>query len=136
MSELSASLDLPLGMAAPTGARHTLRQILLTWGYTDEDWLDESGLLISELVANAVRHGGGCLEVRVQAHGRLVTVSAADGSSVIPRRREPGPAGGLGLALIERFADGWGIENHHGGKRVWIRLRAHPAADGDDRADG
>ncbi|MEV4415807.1 ATP-binding protein [Catellatospora sp. NPDC049609] len=136
MSELSASLDLPLGLSAPTGARHTLRQILLTWGYADGDWLDEAGLLISELVGNAVRHGGGCLEVRVQAHGAMVTVSAADGSSVIPRRREPGPHGGLGLALIERFAAGWGVEDHHGGKRVWIRLRAYPAGGDDDRADG
>jgi anti-sigma regulatory factor (Ser/Thr protein kinase) len=127
VSELSARLDLPLGITAPTGARKTLRQLLITWDYTDRDWLDGACLVMAELVTNAVIHGGGCLEVRVQAHERTVRVSAADGSSIVPRRKQGQRSGGLGLVLIERLSTKWWVENHQGGKRVWIELLPYPA---------
>jgi hypothetical protein len=34
---------------------------LTAWGFTDTAWLAQAVLVVSELVANAVRHGGGCL---------------------------------------------------------------------------
>ena len=129
MSELSARLDLPLGILAPTGARKTLRQLLITWGYSDRDWLDDACVVMSELVTNAVLHGGGCLEVGVQAHEGTITISAADGSSVVPRRKRGQRSGGLGVVLIERLSTVWWVENHHGGKRVWVELLPYPASD-------
>ena len=132
MSELNARLDLPLGAMAPTGARKTLRQLLITWGYTNEFWLDNACVVMSELVTNAVLHGGGCLEVAVQAHEGTVTISAADGSSVVPRRRRGQRSGGLGLVLIEQLSTKWWVENHHGGKRVWIKLTPYPRVNGSE----
>lgn len=129
VSELSARLDLPLGIHAPTGARRTMRQLLISWGYTDSEWLDHGCVVIAELVTNAVKHGGGSIEVAVQAHEGAVTISAADGSSVVPRRRRGQHKGGFGLALIEEFSTAWGIDNHHGGKRVWVRLAPYPVND-------
>jgi len=126
MSELSARFDMPLGSYAPRMARRAVSAVLAGWGFTDPDWLDEASILVSELVTNAVNHGGGCLELRVQAHGDQVTVSAADGSSVVPRRRRPDDAGGRGLELIEALSARWGVEDHEGGKRVWIELAACP----------
>jgi anti-sigma regulatory factor (Ser/Thr protein kinase) len=122
MSELSARFDMPLSAYAPRMARRAVGAVLAGWGFTEPEWLDDASILVSELVANAVNHGGGCLELRVQAHGDRVIVSAADGSSVVPRRRSPDDAGGRGLALIEALGAGWGVEDYEGGKRVWIEL--------------
>ena len=129
MSELNARLDLPLGTMAPTGARRTLRQLLITWGYQDQDWLDDACLVMAELVTNAVLHGGGCLEVGVQAHEGTITISAADGSSIVPRRKRGQRSGGLGLVLIDRLSAAWWVEDHHGGKRVSVRLLPYPHTD-------
>jgi anti-sigma regulatory factor (Ser/Thr protein kinase) len=126
VSELRARLDVPSGAAAPRGARKRIRQLLTAWGFTDDDWLDVADVVVSELVANAVRHGGGLREVAVRAHETQVTVSAADGSKVLPRRREPDATGGYGLALIDLLAAAWGVDDHEEGKLVWIRLRPHP----------
>lgn len=125
MSELTARFDLPLGLRAPAAARHTVRSVLTAWGFTDEDWLGDAELVIGELVANAVRHGGGSLALDVQAHDQHVTLGAADGSSVVPRRRDATDEGGRGLAIVEALVERWGVHNHHGGKRVWARLPEH-----------
>jgi len=131
MSQLSARLDLPVNRPdAPRYARRAARMMLAGWGFQDPRWLDDAELVVSELVTNAVRHGGGLIELRLEAHDEAILVSAADGSSVVPRRRAPdgGPRddGGRGIAIIEEFAQDWGVENHEGGKRVWVRLAAPP----------
>jgi anti-sigma regulatory factor (Ser/Thr protein kinase) len=124
MGELMARFDLPLGVGA---ARDAVRSVLWSWGFRDLDWLAQASVVVSELVSNAVVHGGGSLQLDVQAHSEHVTIGAADGSPVVPRRREADPAGGgRGLALIEAFAARWGVHDHEDGKRVWVRLAPHP----------
>jgi anti-sigma regulatory factor (Ser/Thr protein kinase) len=122
MSELTAHLDVPLGPHAPSTARRAVTAVLAGWGFRDESWLDSAAIVVSELVTNAVRHGGGCVELRVECHDHRVTLSVADGSSVVPRRRDPDDQGGRGLALIEAMSAGWGVQDHQGGKRVWVEL--------------
>ena len=124
MATLNAALDLPLGEHAPRAARRALHAVLESWGFTDREWRSGAAIVVSELVTNAVVHGGGCVELRVEAHERQVRISVADGSAVIPRRRDPDRRGGRGLALIEAVADRWWIEEHDGGKRVWAELPA------------
>jgi anti-sigma regulatory factor (Ser/Thr protein kinase) len=126
MSELTAHLDVPLGPHAPGTARRAVTAVLAGWGFHDDCWLDSAAVVVSELVTNAVRHGGGCVELRVECHERRVTLSVADGSSVVPRRRDPDDQGGRGLALIEAMAAGWGVQDHQGGKRVWVELDPCP----------
>ena len=129
MSELRAVLDLPLGQHAATDARHAVEAVLRSWDLSSPAWLFDAVLVVSELVTNAIRHAGGCLELRLTAHDRQVTISVADGTSVIPRRRASDTAGGRGLTLIEAAAQEWGVEDHHGGKRVWVRMPPCPAPD-------
>lgn len=127
MSELSARFDLPLGPEAARAARHATRTVLHSWGYCHRAWLDHAEIVVSELVSNAVKHGGGCLSLDLQAHEEHVTVAAADGSAVVPRRRdEPDSDGGRGVLIIEALSTRWGVHDHQGGKRVWIQLRPHP----------
>jgi anti-sigma regulatory factor (Ser/Thr protein kinase) len=128
VSELNATLDLPLGNAAPAAARKAMRHMLIAWQLTDPDWLDDAELVVSELVTNAVRFGGGCIELSMQSHEGRVILRAADGSSVVPRDRGPGAEGrGYGIRLIESCGEAWGVEDFHGGKRVWVRLRVCPS---------
>ncbi|MEV0902049.1 ATP-binding protein [Actinoplanes sp. NPDC049802] len=126
MSELTAHLDVPLGRSAPAAARRAATAVLAGWGFRDTDWVDACAVVVSELVTNAVRHGGGLIELSLEAHGGRVTVSVADGSSVVPRRRDPDGIGGRGIALIEALSAGWHVENHHGGKRVRVELEPYP----------
>lgn len=122
MSELTAHLDVPLDRGAPAAARRAVTAVLAGWGFRDTDWLDAAAVVVSELVTNAVRHGGGCVALALESHDERVTVSVADGSSVVPRRRAPDDAGGRGIALIEALSEGWTVENHRGGKRVLVKL--------------
>jgi anti-sigma regulatory factor (Ser/Thr protein kinase) len=126
MSELTAHLDLPLGLPAVKAARRVVRSMLRGWGLTDDEWLDRASLVVSELVTNAVRHGGGCLALDLRADEGIVTVGAADASALVPRRGEvyEDGTGGYGIGIIEALASRWGVDDQEGGKRVWVRL--HP----------
>jgi anti-sigma regulatory factor (Ser/Thr protein kinase) len=129
MADLSAHIDLPLGEDAARVARHAVRPILEGWGFTHEDLLDAAAIVVSELVTNAVRHGSGCLELTLSAHDGQVTVSAADGSAVVPRRREAGIGGGRGIALIEALSQSWGVQDFDGGKKVFVVLAPYLGPD-------
>lgn len=122
MSELTARLDLPLGLHAPAAARQAVTGVLYGWGYHDQDWLDGAAVLASELVTNAVRHGGGSVELALRLHEQLVTMSLVDGASVVPGRPGDGEAGRRALAVIEALAARWGVRDHEGGKQVWAEL--------------
>ena len=126
---MKARFDLPLDVAAPKAARDTLDPVLRSWGFREPDWLDQAKVIASELVTNAIRHGGGCLFLDLQANGDLVTIGAADGSATVPRRRDA-EGGGRGLALIEALALRWGVHDHEDGKRVWAQLPPPPERTG------
>ncbi|WP_130509992.1 ATP-binding protein [Krasilnikovia cinnamomea] len=139
MSELTAQLDLPLGVDAPAAARRVVTAVLTSWGFREEHWLEATQVVVSELVTNAVRHGGGAVAVSIETHQEQVTLAVADGSSVVPRRRDPDEAGGRGVAVIEALSSAWGVRDHQGGKQVWVQLRTYPgplpAHPGTDRTD-
>ncbi|GLY04220.1 hypothetical protein Acsp01_45990 [Actinoplanes sp. NBRC 101535] len=108
--------------------------MLAGWGFQDPDWLDSAAVVVSELVTNAVLHGGGCVALNVESHDGVVVVSVADGSSVVPRRRDPDGLGGRGIALIEAMSAGWSVHNHQGGKKVRVELLPCPGATVRDAA--
>ncbi|WP_203779605.1 ATP-binding protein [Actinoplanes philippinensis] len=126
MSSVTAHFDLPLDGSAPGWARSAVTAVLGGWGLRDPAWLDDAAVVVSELVTNAVRHGGGQIVVDVEAYGRQVIVSVADGSSVVPRPREPDGTGGLGLRIIESLTTRWYVQSYQGGKRVRAELPLSP----------
>ena len=86
-------------------------------------------LMLSELVANAVQHGGAgpaeVLEVRVASSVRRVRVEVIDPGwdGAEPPERIQHPDGGYGLVLIEHLSDGWGREaTAEGGSLAWFEL--------------
>jgi anti-sigma regulatory factor (Ser/Thr protein kinase) len=118
---------------APALARRAVVDALQAGGLPE--LADTATLLVSELVTNALRHGGGPRELFVQVDDAAVAVGVRDAS---PRAPHPvtgeGPGamrvvdGGLaengrGLLLVELLADTWGWRPEDGGKLVWFRLR-------------
>jgi anti-sigma regulatory factor (Ser/Thr protein kinase) len=126
MSGLTARLDLPLGHQAPRAARAAVAAVLGAWGHTDADWLGAAALVTSELVTNAVLHGGGWLSLHVESHDGRLIIAVTDGSAVVPQRRPPDARGGRGLAIIDSLSTRWGVHDHEGGKRVWVELAPFP----------
>ena len=88
-------------------------------------------LLLTELITNAVRHGGASsgqrVAVRLARSPRAIRVCVTDpGRGFAWRGRDPGgPAasGGFGLVLVDRLASRWGIEPREDSTTVWFELR-------------
>ena len=93
-------------------------------------------LMLSELVANAVQHGGAgpteVVEVRVRSTSQRVRVEVLDPGwgGTTRRERIQHPDGGYGLLLVEHLADGWGREaTADGGSLAWFELDLDGLAD-------
>ncbi|WP_411116750.1 ATP-binding protein [Streptomyces sp. 058-1L] len=86
------------------------------------DMADALVLVVSELVTNALRHGGGSFSVRLTAHPDAVEVAVDDVSPRMPRLRAPDltdDGGGFGWPMINRLARTTAITRRRaGGKTV------------------
>jgi anti-sigma regulatory factor (Ser/Thr protein kinase) len=86
-------------------------------------------LLVTELVTNAVQHGGvgseGCLEVELRLWPQRVRVEVLDPGTefmrVRPRVGRDDP-GGWGLVLVDRIAARWGVGRGSSFTRVWFEI--------------
>jgi anti-sigma regulatory factor (Ser/Thr protein kinase) len=82
-------------------------------------------LIASELVTNAVQHGGGPIELRLEHSDGVVTIEVVDGDSTAqPLLRSPAgdDGGGRGLRIVETLAREWGVRATETGKIVWASL--------------
>ncbi|WNM47056.1 ATP-binding protein [Kitasatospora sp. CM 4170] len=83
---------------------------------------DAPCLILSELVTNALVHGGGAPAVVLELRGGRLYITVSDASPVPVVRRAPDDArtGGRGLDLVDALADEWGVELIGSyGKAVW-----------------
>ncbi|MFD6877488.1 MULTISPECIES: ATP-binding protein [unclassified Streptomyces] len=85
-----------------------------------ERLVDDVLLVVSELVSNAIRHGGGVTGFHVQILAGRVEVAVSDASTLFPRT--PGTPihapGGFGWLLVNRIADRTEIRSHDEGKTI------------------
>ncbi|GAA2228609.1 hypothetical protein GCM10010232_13330 [Streptomyces amakusaensis] len=128
---VEAGWPLPHSPRSAGRARALLRERLADWGIAGET-ADDASLLLSELVANAVRHtpapDGRGIGVRITlGDGTLrLEVADADGRRPEPREAAAEEEDGRGLALVRALAERWGCgERAQGaGKTVWAELKA------------
>jgi anti-sigma regulatory factor (Ser/Thr protein kinase) len=85
-------------------------------------------LLLSELVTNAIQHGGAgpheTIKVQLASTRKRVRVEVLDpGSNQSGARERLEEGGGYGLLLVDHLADAWGREPmESGGCRAWFEL--------------
>jgi anti-sigma regulatory factor (Ser/Thr protein kinase) len=118
------SLRITGGVGAPAEARKALREFHPELA---PELMQVIVLLASELVSNAVQHGGSkSVAVRFEVLPQYVRVEVADeGPGFKPgttrMARHPGGPGGWGLRLVDEMADRWGAFD--GDQfRVWFEL--------------
>lgn len=107
-------------------ARRLVETALNSWGLPG--LADDSALIISELIANAVRHARSD-SVRVTVNlvaERRVRLAVVDKSPVLPQLRTPSleDVQGRDLPQVNALADRWGTDRLPWGKRVWAELLA------------
>jgi len=112
---------------APTTARHALDGLE---GMVSRALLDDTRLLVSELVTNSVRHTG------QGPHGWVRMVVTQSGGRLRVEVSDPGPGfepaairspsihqiSGWGLYLVEQVATRWGVGNGGLGSLVWFEV--------------
>ncbi|SCF69564.1 SpoIIE family protein phosphatase [Streptomyces sp. Cmuel-A718b] len=127
---LVATWDLADEATTPATARVLVRDRLQGWGL-DEDTVDATELIVSELVTNAVRYGTPPLRLRLLLDSTL-TCEVHDGSTAAPHLRHARTVdeGGRGLFIVSRLASHWGARHGPDGKVLWTEqeLPDDPAA--------
>ncbi|MEV0454184.1 ATP-binding protein [Catellatospora methionotrophica] len=114
----AASIRLPGGRSSGMIARYFVRAQLGAWQLRDPS--GDALILASELVSNAVLHGGGAVAIRLARIGGGLRIEVTDRSPVPPQRRPAGVDGGLGLGLVEGLSARWGVVPGRTGKVVWL----------------
>jgi anti-sigma regulatory factor (Ser/Thr protein kinase) len=124
----SVEAAVPGGPDAAQRARGFVRHALR--GRVPPRRLHDVALLVTELVANGVRHGGADtgaeLQVRVVGRPPALRVEVVDPGrrrdGVAPRHPDVnGGGGGLGLHIVDRVASRWGVRDGPP-TTVWFEL--------------
>ncbi len=118
-------LSMVAGVDAPYAARQALEALA---GRIDENLLEKTRLIVTELVTNSVQHAppgeGGEVDMSVSPFPDCLRIEVTDGGSGFkldtPELR-PGQTSGWGLWLVEQLTDRYGIDRQHS-TRVWCEI--------------
>ncbi|MER5669209.1 SpoIIE family protein phosphatase [Streptomyces mirabilis] len=113
-----ASWELSNAPAAVRIARQAAARQLSEWGL--EHLVPTVELIVSELVTNAIRYGGGPICLRLIQH-QVLTCEVSDSNTSHPRPRQPHiiDEQGRGLFLVAQLSRRWGSRSATDGKVVW-----------------
>ncbi|MFD3524995.1 SpoIIE family protein phosphatase [Streptomyces sp. NPDC058653] len=113
-----ASWEYPAEPDSVALARRDIMDQLAAWGLEAQSM--DTELVISELVTNAVRYGGGPVGVRLIRDGVLIC-EVTDSSNTQPRllRANATDEGGRGLFIVAQCTTRWGSRYGLRGKTIW-----------------
>lgn len=104
---------------APSQARRMIGQHARNLGQR----VDDVALVLSELVTNSVVHGNSSDEIEFSLEvGNSIRVEVTDRGTGFDPTREPVGGNGLGLVLVERLAQDWGVTRDGDEFTVWAVL--------------
>jgi anti-sigma regulatory factor (Ser/Thr protein kinase) len=108
-------------------ARRLVRNACRSW---PDDRVEDAELLVTELIANAVQHANGPVDLNIAGGPNLLRVEVTDTNPQHPsliNQPRIDDEGGRGLCLVSTIADAWGSESIgqglNPGKTVWFELR-------------
>jgi serine/threonine-protein kinase RsbW len=117
-------------LEAPAAARRALDRL---GGQLEEDVIDRSALVVTEVVTNSVTHAGltaaqpidlniqvlpGCLRIEVTDEG-------SGGFAPVVTLPHPGQDSGRGFWMVDQLADRWGVDVTRS-TRVWCEFDLDP----------
>ncbi|MEU8794088.1 ATP-binding protein [Streptomyces sp. NPDC048643] len=122
MDTLSVDATRDRSAACIADARESVRSFIEGLGPISDDAADTVVLVVSELVTNALRHGGGAYTLDLIARPDSIEVAVHDHSPQAPRMRTPdlhGGTGGFGWHMVNHLARTTTVTRHlSGGKTV------------------
>lgn len=122
MPDLEAQLQIPPISTGIGEARRFTRDQLKTWGLLSV--ADNAILMISELVTNAILHGGEGAVLRLIFDDLKIRAEVRDSSPAMPvvRGYSETATTGRGMVIVDALAAAWGTYAVDGGKVVWFEL--------------
>ncbi len=122
------TVRIPWTPAAAPRIRRTLVEDLASRKVPGEV-VEEAEIVVSELVANAIRHAkplaDGAIRVHWKVKNNVVEVEVSDGGGPsIPRPAPPTTwaPGGRGLRIVRSLAHEWGVLEEPNGRTVWASV--------------
>jgi serine/threonine-protein kinase RsbW len=122
------TLRVPWKMSSAVHVRRALVSQLHSLG-VDPEVVDESEIVVSELVANAFRHAralpDGTIGVNWTVRAGVVEIEVTDGGG--PTTPQPAPRSvwspsGRGLRIVGTLAYEWGVQEDPVGSTVWASM--------------
>ncbi|MEY9872044.1 PAS domain S-box-containing protein [Streptacidiphilus sp. MAP12-33] len=109
-------------------ARARTTDQLAAWGL-DQEVLDDTALVVSELVTNSVRYAEGPIQLRL-IRGSTLVCEVTDGSNASPhlRRAVDTDENGRGLFITAQLTQRWGVRPAGRGKTLWAERSLTPKA--------
>jgi AraC-like DNA-binding protein/anti-sigma regulatory factor (Ser/Thr protein kinase) len=132
-AHLTRRVKLPGRPESVRRAREVVRDAVERWGLPPRD---DAATIVTELVANAVRHSGTTLRLRLDLDRVGLRVSVRDHQPAAFEEQSPS---GRGLQAVSRLSRSWGVLHYDDGTAVWAQLPPSPrtltptAADDRDR---
>ena len=132
-ADATAVWDVPPDPAAVAALREQAARQLAAWE-TPGDICFTAELVVSELVTNAMRYGGGPARLRLIRDQDQLIIEVADPSSTAPhlRRARDVDEGGRGLYICAQVCTAWGTRFGDVGKTIWAALGMTAVADLDE----
>ncbi|MFE9445100.1 PAS domain S-box protein [Streptomyces sp. NPDC006602] len=119
----TARVELLATASAVSAGRSFVVDTITDWNCAHK--IDDTRLLVSEVLTNAVQHAEGPLVLHVRQTATHLTVEISDLSPhlPLPRPAAEDDESGRGLILVDALADGWGVRPDERGKTTWFTLR-------------
>jgi serine phosphatase RsbU (regulator of sigma subunit)/PAS domain-containing protein/anti-sigma regulatory factor (Ser/Thr protein kinase) len=116
-----ATWDVSEDLTEVARTRDLAERQLKAWGLQESAFVTE--LVVSELVTNAIRYGGGPIKLRLIRQDALIC-EVSDGGNTAPhlRRARTFDEGGRGLFIVAQLAEHWGTRQRPTGKTIWAEI--------------
>src|SRR6478752_9596257 len=125
---MDVTLRLNRGIPDVPWARHELLDVIKHFHVHADP--DRVGLVVTELLTNALLHGEEPVEVHASTVEDHLRIAVHDAGEAVPHARHPGPTEvtGRGLMLVAGLVERWGVDQSGSGKYVWAEFEPSDSA--------